>query len=103
MGKTVESKPKQFSIGTLCRLMDDCLPEQIEDERDMQALINKLWPALVCEHEIESEKEIASIQDFLEKNAPVYDNWQMIDDDYCCEKILLQERERLATVAKGRG
>jgi len=39
----------EFGASTLCRLMDDCLPEQIDNETDMQELINKLWPALVCE------------------------------------------------------
>ena len=46
--------PKKLGVGTLCRLMDDCLPEQIDDERDMQRLIDKLWPALVCEFEKET-------------------------------------------------
>lgn len=49
--KYVDSKPKKFGISTLVRLMNDCLPEQIENEQDMQQLIDKLWPALVREHE----------------------------------------------------
>mgnify|MGYP005999789139 CR=1 FL=1 len=51
---SVPRKPGSLSIGTLCRLMDDCLPEQIDDERDMQRMIDKLWPALVCEFELET-------------------------------------------------
>ena len=51
MQRVVMRNPPKLSVGTLCRLMDDCLPEQIEDERDMQRLINKLWPALCCEFE----------------------------------------------------
>lgn len=50
--KVVLKKTKQFGGETLCRLMDDCLPEEIETESDMQQLIEKLWPALVCEHEV---------------------------------------------------
>lgn len=50
----VRKYPKKLGVATLCRLMDDCLPEQIEDERDMQRLIDKLWPALVCEFESET-------------------------------------------------
>ena len=50
--KVVKKKAIQFGVGTLSRLMDDCLPDQIDDERSMQKLINKLWPALICEHEI---------------------------------------------------
>ncbi|QSM00635.1 hypothetical protein [Oceanospirillum phage vB_OliS_GJ44] len=50
--KVVLKKTKQFGCATLCRLMDDCLPEEIETESDMQNLIDKLWPALVCEHEV---------------------------------------------------
>lgn len=48
--KYVDSKPKKFDVSTLVRLMDDCLPEEIETEQDMQQLIDKLWPALVAEH-----------------------------------------------------
>ncbi len=47
----VPKKAASFGPSTLIRLMDDCLPEQIENEQDMQKMINKLWPALVCEHE----------------------------------------------------
>lgn len=50
--RVVMCKPPRLGIATLCRLMDDCLPEQVEDERDMQELIDKLWPALVCEFEV---------------------------------------------------
>ena len=46
--------PSKLGVGTLCRLMDDCLPEQIDDEQDMQRLIDKLWPALCCEFEIDA-------------------------------------------------
>jgi hypothetical protein len=46
--------PPKLGVSTLCRLMDDCLPEQIDDERDMQRLIDKLWPALCCEFEIDA-------------------------------------------------
>lgn len=49
----MRNTPK-LGIGTLCRLMDDCLPEEIETEADMQKLIDKLWPALVCEFEIDA-------------------------------------------------
>ena len=52
--RIVMCNPPKLSVGTLCRLMDDCLPEQIETEADMQKLINKLWPALVCEFEIDA-------------------------------------------------
>lgn len=101
MGKLVSKEPKQFSLSTICRLMDDCLPENIIegqsiDEHDMQEIINKLWPALVTEHQIENE----SIVGFLEKNAPVYDDCRNLDDKYCCEKMLLQERERLKKSAQ---
>jgi len=47
----VLKKAPQLGAATLCRLMDDCLPEQIDSEQDMQKLIDKLWPALVCELE----------------------------------------------------
>lgn len=50
----VMRNPPKLGIGTLCRLMDDCLPEEIETEADMQKLIDKLWPALVCEFEIDT-------------------------------------------------
>lgn len=53
-GRVVMSKPPKLGISTLCRLMDDCLPEQIECESDMQLLIDKLWPALVCEFELDT-------------------------------------------------
>lgn len=96
MNKTVSKKPKQFGVSTLCRLMDDCIPAQMDDERDMQDLINKLWPALVVEHEIESD----GVAGFLEKEAPLYDHSNAIDDKYCCEKTLLTERERLHGLAK---
>jgi hypothetical protein len=49
----VMRKPPKLSIGTLARLMIDCLSNQIEDERDMQALIDKLWPALCAEFEVD--------------------------------------------------
>ena len=49
MHRVVMHNPPKLGVGTLCRLMDDCLPEQIDDERDMQRLIDKLWPALCCE------------------------------------------------------
>jgi len=102
MGKVIVSKePKQFSVSTICRLMDDCLPENIKDghaidEFDMQDLISNLWPALVAEHRVEHE----SIVGFLEENAPVYDDWRNVDDKYCCEKMLLQEMERLEKLAQ---
>ena len=51
--KTVKAATPKLPISTLVRLMDDCLPPEIEDERDMQKLIDKLWPALVCELEVE--------------------------------------------------
>lgn len=99
MKKIVESKPKQFSIGTLCRLMDTCLPAQIDDERDMQSLIDKLWPALVTEHEV--EKSDTPITDFLAEHAPVYeDHRQLIGGNCCCEKAILWDRERLSSEAK---
>jgi len=50
--KEVSSETISFDTLTLCRMMDDCLPDKIEDEHDMQKLIDKLWPVLVCEHEI---------------------------------------------------
>lgn len=95
--KLVRKEPIQFSIATLARLMDDCLPEQIENELDMQELINKLWPALICEHEHELEQY--PVLKFLEENAPVYDSYQGIDQQYCCEITLLKERERLYQAA----
>jgi len=49
----VKRNPPRLGILTLCRFMEDCLPEQIEDEQDMQQLIDKLWPALICEFEKE--------------------------------------------------
>lgn len=49
----VQRDAQRFSIRTLCRLMDNCLPAQLEDETDMQQLINKLWPALVTEQEVD--------------------------------------------------
>lgn len=102
MGKVIVSKePKQFSVSTICRLMDDCLPDNIKDghaidEFDMQDLISKIWPALVAEHQIDS----VSIVDFLKENAPVYDDCSSIDKKYCCEKTLLNERERLMKAAQ---
>lgn len=51
---SVLRKPDKLGVATLCRLMDDCLPEQIGNEKDMQHLIDKLWPALVCEFERET-------------------------------------------------
>lgn len=94
---TVKKEVKKFGVMTLCRLMDDCLPEEIETESDMQILIDKLWPALVFEHQIDS---VSSIVGFLEENAPVYDDWQKIDEKHCCEITLLKERERLNKAAK---
>ena len=52
--RVVMRHPPKLGVSTLCRLMDDCLPEQIDDERDMQRLIDKLWPALCCEFEIDA-------------------------------------------------
>ena len=52
--RVVMRHPPKLGISTLCRLMDDCLPEQIDDERDMQRLIDKLWPALCCEFEVDA-------------------------------------------------
>lgn len=49
----VSRKPQKLSLATLCRLMDSCLSEDIESESDMQRLIDKLWPALCCEFEVE--------------------------------------------------
>lgn len=99
--KLVRKEPMQFGIGTLSRLMSDCLPDNVKDghkidEHDMQELINKLWPALICEHELEQ----SDIKKFLEENAPVYDDWRNIDNGYCCEITLLKERERLYNLAK---
>ena len=54
--RVVMRHPPKLKTGTLCRLMDDCLPEQIDDERDMQRLIDKLWPALCCEFETEASQ-----------------------------------------------
>lgn len=51
--RTVKAKPERLSIDTLCRIMDDCLPPEIDDARDMQRLIDKLWPALVAEFSID--------------------------------------------------
>lgn len=51
----VPRKAPELGIITLCRLMDDCLPERLENEQDMQELINKLWAALVCEFEYGDE------------------------------------------------
>lgn len=50
----VMRNPPKLGISTLCRLMDDCLPEQIDDARDMQKLIDKLWPALCCEFDADA-------------------------------------------------
>lgn len=50
--KEVSETPIKFDTLTLYRLMDDCLPEEVIDEHDMQRMIDKLWPALVREHEI---------------------------------------------------
>ena len=36
--RVVMRHPPKLGVSTLCRLMDDCLPEQIDDERDMQRL-----------------------------------------------------------------
>ena len=52
--RLVMRNPPRLGVSTLCRLMDDCLPEQVEDERDMQQLIDKLWPALCCEFEVDA-------------------------------------------------
>lgn len=52
--KTVKLAPQKLGIETLCRLMDTCLPPEIEDERDMQRLIDKIWPALVCEQAVDA-------------------------------------------------
>tara|TARA_Y100000310_G_scaffold345867_1_gene471996 strand:+ start:18751 stop:18987 length:237 start_codon:yes stop_codon:yes gene_type:complete len=52
--RIVMRNPPKLGVRTLCRLMDDCLPEKIDDERDMQELIDKLWPALCCEFEIDA-------------------------------------------------
>lgn len=52
--RVVMRHPPKLGVSTLCRLMDDCLPEQIDDERDMQRLIDKLWAALCCEFEIDA-------------------------------------------------
>ena len=52
--RLVMRNPTRLGVSTLCRLMDDCLPEQIDDERDMQQLIDKLWPALCCEFEVDA-------------------------------------------------
>lgn len=51
----VNREPPKLGVYTLSRLMEDCLPEQIEDEHDMQRLIDKLWPALCCEFEIHNK------------------------------------------------
>lgn len=56
--KTVNETPIQFGVSTLSRIMQDCVTREIESEQDMQELINKLWPALVCEHEQESDDAI---------------------------------------------
>ena len=98
MKKTVSKKPKQFGASTLCRIIEDCLPEKFKedaDEHDMQELIDKLWPALVVEHEVEAE----SVSCFLEAEAPLYDDPNATDNKYCCEKTLLTERDRLHTLA----
>ena len=52
--RVVMRHPPKLGVSTLCRLMDDCLPEQIDDERDMQQLIDKLWPALCCEFAVDA-------------------------------------------------
>lgn len=52
--RRVMRSPHKLGIVTLSRLMTDCLPEKIEDELDMQMLIDKLWPALCCEFEIDA-------------------------------------------------
>lgn len=52
--RLVMRNPPKLGAMTLCRLMDDCLPEQIDDERDMQRLIDKLWPALCCEFDVDA-------------------------------------------------
>ena len=55
--RLVMRKPPKLGIGTLSRLMHDCLPGPIEDERDMQKLIDKLWPALCCEFESDNSDD----------------------------------------------
>lgn len=50
--RLVMRDPPKLGVVTLCRLMDDCLPAQIENAQDMQKLIDKLWPALVCAFEV---------------------------------------------------
>ena len=62
--RIVMRRPPKLGVSTLCRLMEDCLPEQIEDERDMQKLIDKLWPALCCE--FEADEDVKDLRDALQ-------------------------------------
>ena len=49
----VNRKTIQFGIGTLERMLQDlCLTNIVLDEKDLQEIINKLWPVLICEHEL---------------------------------------------------
>jgi len=46
--------PPKLGVSTLCKLMDDCLfYDEIVDEKDMQRFIDKLWPRLCAEFEID--------------------------------------------------
>ena len=49
----VMRKPPKLGGSTLCGLMDVCVPEDIEDEKDMQRFIDRFWPALCCLFEVE--------------------------------------------------
>ncbi len=96
MKKTVETNLRTLSGMTLCNLMDTCLPAEIEDERDMLDLIRALWPKLIAHQQCDQ----IAVADFLDKNAPNYEDWRNIDESYCCEITLLKERERLMLAAK---
>lgn len=97
--KLVKKEPIQLSTDKLCEIMDS-IPDSIDDAKDMQRMINAIWPLLVEYHSINQDQ--SSIIKFLEEHAPVYDNCQNIEPEHHCEITLLMERERLYQIAKGR-
>lgn len=99
--KLVNTGIADITISQWISIMDACGCTAFEDQ-DLKDFVNAasiLWKEIIDLKEIEPKTFVS----FLEQEAPVYDNWQMIDDKYCCEKTMLKERERLLFLAKNSG
>lgn len=59
----VPKRSKSLGSATLCQIMDDYLPEEIENENDMAELIRGLWTRLISEWSVDAPPAPAAAPD----------------------------------------